>query len=308
MADNMLEKFKGKGVGMDHIDADLRKELMADAKRLAGGDGGYRRISIKGGRFRQMVGKEQQGVNNSGSMNIVILNSAPVARTYFAKAYDPNETSAPTCWSSNTDTPDPSVPEDQRQATRCMDCPMNVKGSGQGETRACRYSQRSAVALEGELDVVYQLQLPATSLFGDAKDGKMPMSAYVRYLVNHDIAPIGVLTKMYFDENSETPKLFFKPVRPLDKAEVATVLEARASEDTTRALELTVHQPETETGTKTKPETKKTKKKKDKKAKKAKVEDVPEPEKVSKKAKNTTGGVSADNITDVMTQWGDDDD
>ena len=39
-----------------------------------------------------------------------------------------------------------------------------------------------AVALEGQLDKVYQIQLPATSVFGAVEDGKMPMQAYARFL------------------------------------------------------------------------------------------------------------------------------
>ena len=85
------------------------------------------------------------------------------------------------------------------QAARCMDCPQNIKGSGQGESRACRFSQRLAVLLEGAMDTVYQLQLPATSIFGEAKDGKMGMQAYAKYLKAHKTPSIAVVTQAYFD-------------------------------------------------------------------------------------------------------------
>ena len=75
---------------------------------------------------------------------------------------------APTCWSSDTDKPDDNV--DAPQASRCADCEQNVKGSGKGESRACRYSQKIAVSLEEDMDNVYQMQLPATSIFGDTKE------------------------------------------------------------------------------------------------------------------------------------------
>jgi hypothetical protein len=224
------------------VDSDLFKQLLEINEKISGGGRGYRRISIRGGRFRQIVDGTQTAVNSTGAMNVVILDAAPVARFFFAGTYDPDKSAPPTCWSTDTRAPSQDVPEDQRQADRCMDCPNNIKGSGQGESRACRFSQRFAVAIEGELNTVYQLQLPATSIFGDPNGGKMPMQAYAKHLSAHSTPAIGIVTQMYFDEDSETPKLFFKPVRPLTREEVTQVVEARGSEDTKRALELTVSQ------------------------------------------------------------------
>ena len=48
--------------------------------------------------------------------------------------------------------------------------------------------------------------------------------------------------QMYFDENSDTPRLFFKPVRPLEEAELEQAIKARDSEDAIRAITLTVAQ------------------------------------------------------------------
>lgn len=222
--------------------SDLFKSLMETNKQLMGGGGGLPRISIRGGRFREIVGGEQVNVNSSGSMNIVIANAGPISRTYYAGTYDPEKTAPPTCWSADTNAPAPDVPAEQRQAARCADCKMNIRGSGQGESRACRFSQRLAVVLEGQLNKVYQLQLPATSVFGEAKDGKMPMQAYAKYLHAHNAPAIAVLTQMYFDENAETPKLFFKAVRPLTEAELHEVVAIKDSEDAVKAITLTVSQ------------------------------------------------------------------
>jgi hypothetical protein len=224
--------------------SDLFKSLQEVDDNLTGGGsgGGMRRISLRGGRFREIVGGDQVNVNSSGSLNIVVVNAAPVSRTYYSGTYDPENPTPPHCWSSDTNKPAPDVPADQRMATRCGDCPMNVKGSGQGESRACRYSQRIAVCLEGQYDKVYQLQLAATSVFGQAKDGKMPMQAYASYLKAHKTPSMAIVTEMYFDENSDVPKLFFKPVRPLEEAELKQVLEAKDSPDAIRAITLTVSQ------------------------------------------------------------------
>ena len=231
------------GGGNPLVNSDLFKSLRDMNKTLAGGGSGAgKRISIKGNKFRLFVDGEQVSVSKDDHLNIVVVNVAPISRTYYEGTYDPNNTSAPTCWSADTKTPSPDVPAEQRKASRCTDCPMNVKGSGQGESRACRYNQRLAITLEGKPDEVYQLQLPATSLFGDGKNGKMPMQAYAKFLDAHNTPIIAVMTKMSLDENSETPKLFFSPVRPLTEEELHAAVAAKDTEEAIKAITLTVAQ------------------------------------------------------------------
>src|SRR6056300_1029078 len=230
--------------GNSLVSSDLFKSLQDVDDNLAGGSSGSgpRRISIRGGRFREMVGGEQVNVKSDGFLNVVIVNAAKISRTYYAGQYDPENPSGPSCWSPDTQAPDPNVPSDTRQASKCMDCPQNIKGSGQGESRACRFGQRIAVALEGQMDTVYQFQLPATSIFGDAKDGKMGMQAYAKYLRAHKTPSIAVVTQITFDENSATPKLLFKAVRPLSEEELQQAVASKDSEDAIKAITLTVSQ------------------------------------------------------------------
>jgi hypothetical protein len=231
------------GAGNPLASSDLFKSLQDMNKTLAGGaGGGGKRLSIKGNKFRMFVDGEQVSVSKEDSMNIVVVNAAAVSRTYYEGAYDPNNPSPPSCWSVDTRVPAPEVPVEQRKASRCADCPMNVKGSGQGDSRACRFNQRLAITLEGKPDEVYQLQLPATSIFGEAKGGNMGMQAYAKLLNAHNTPIIAVLTEMRFDENAETPKLFFKPVRPLTEEELEAAVKAKDSEDAIKAITLTVAQ------------------------------------------------------------------
>ena len=189
-----------------------------------------------------MLGGEQLAVSKEDAMEIVIVDAARIARTFYAGQYSADNPTAPQCWSADTNAPSPDVPEDQRQAPRCLECPQNVKGSGMGNSRACRFSQRLAVAFPGDLDKIYQLQLPATSIFGETKDGKMPMQAYAKFLSANNTPAAAIVTLMYFDENSEVPKLFFKPVRPLEQEELEKVVEMREHPDTKRAITMTVAQ------------------------------------------------------------------
>jgi hypothetical protein len=236
------------------VNSELFKSLQDMNKTLAGGPSGAgKRISIKGGKFRMFVDGEQVSVSKSDTMNMVVVNAAAISRTYYEGTYDPNNTSAPTCWSADTKTPAAEVPADQRKAARCGDCPMNVKGSGANNARACRFNQRLAITLEGKPDEVYQLQLPATSIFGEAKNSDMGMQAYAKFLDAHNTPIIAVLTEMRFDENAETPKLFFKPVRPLTEEELRAAIDVKDGEDAIKAITLTVAQ--TDGGKKDKPKT-----------------------------------------------------
>lgn len=306
------------------VSSDLFKKLMDVNKTLAGGGGGTsRRISIKGGRFREMINGEQVRVNSSGSMNIVLLDTSKIGRTYFEGAYDPENPAPPSCWSQDSEKPAPEVKAENRKCATCRDCPMNIKGSGQGDSRACRFNVRLAVALEGSYDKVYQISLPATSLFGDGKDGKLGMQAYAKFMSANETPMIAVVTQMYFDENSETPKLYFRPVRPLDESELTDVLKLAEHEDVKKAITLTVFQQdggeEPSSGSKAynpkkqgfeiedepKVETKTEKKAEPKQAQLEMNFDAPVEEPKRVEAKPTTTSAAPGNIGSVLTAWDD---
>lgn len=230
--------FGSKGIA---VPDNIMERFRATTDRIAGGGSDYRRISIRGGRFRKIVRGEQLEVSNEPQMNVVIIDAAEVGRTYHSTGWDAENPSAPTCWSPDGERPSPDVAAEDKQSDRCMNCPMNVKGSGNNNTRACRFSQRLAVAIEGDMDTVYQLQLPAASIFGKPEGKHYPLQAYARLLKEHDNTPINVLvTEMAFDQDSESPKLFFKPVRPLDAEEIAKVSELLDSEEVQKCLNMTV--------------------------------------------------------------------
>jgi len=208
-----------------------------------GGGLGARRISIKGGVFREFIGGKEFRVSEERSMNVVIVKAAPkVSRIYYAGSYTEGEAVSPTCWSSDSQRPDEKAKE--KQSATCLTCPQNIKGSGQGESRACRYQQRLAVVVDGEVDKgeVYQLVLPPTSVFGDGEKGKLPLQAYARHLKNHGTPITGVVTEMRFDTASPTPKLVFKPVRPVTEDEFNKIQELKDSPAAVQAITLTVAQ------------------------------------------------------------------
>jgi len=235
--------FEGKKFKLPAMPAGFEDSITKTIAGSGGSSSGGRRISIKGKAFRQVVNGEEIHVSEDRVLDVILVNAAPVSRQYYQGAYDPKAQAVPpTCWSSNTQAPDTSVPEDQRQSDKCGTCPNNIKGSGQGDSRACRYSQRVAVMLDGDIEKreVYQLQLPATSVFGDGKDGKAGLQAYGKFLAANNVHAISVVTRMKFDVASEQPKLSFSAVRPLDQEELETALEMRDSKESKDAITLTV--------------------------------------------------------------------
>lgn len=213
------------------------------ASTLAGAQGN-RRISIKGGVFREIVGGKEVRTNDERAMNVVIIKAAPVSRMFFAGAYVEGETIKPSCWSNDGISPAKEVPEAQRQSARCKGCKQDIKGSGQNESRACKFQQRVAVLLEGDIESknIYQMVLPATSVFGDAENGKMPLQAYARHCNAHNTLIESIITEMRFDTASPTPKLVFKPVRELTDDEADIVLEMVDHPETIKAVTLNVSQ------------------------------------------------------------------
>ena len=222
-------------------------ELSDTAKALTGGNASgstTKRISIKGGVFRLVAGGKEVAAIDERHLNVIIVKAAPkVSRIFYSASYDADNITGPDCWSNDGERPDASA--ENKQAETCMSCPKNVAGSGQGNSRACRYQQRLAVVLANNPSGdVMQLTLPATSVFGKEEGDKRPLQAYARYLAvqNPPVNPEQIVTEMRFDTKAESPKLFFKPVRWLTDDEYETIKEQADSADAQRAVVMTVAQ------------------------------------------------------------------
>ena len=210
------------------------------SKALAQGGGGGKRISIKGGVFRLVSGGKEIANIEDRHLDVVIVNAAPtVSRVFYMKKYDAAEVAAPDCWSADGVTPSPE--SETKQASKCDECPQNIAGSGQGNSRACRYQQRLAVVLANDVDGdVLQLALPATSIFGKEDGEKRPLKAYASWLAAQNIDPTDVVTRMKFDTSSESPKLHFKAMRFLTDEEYASCQTQSKSGDALKAITMTV--------------------------------------------------------------------
>ena len=223
-----------------NVPAFARKAEMSDiAKALAGGGGASsgKRVSIKGGVFRLIADGKEIAAVDERFLDVVIVKAAPkVARVFYAAKYDKDATaSAPDCQSNDGDKPDPKSKD--KQSDTCASCPQNVAGSGNGNSRACRYQQRLAVTLANNIEGdVMQLSLPATSIFGKDEGDNRPLQAYARWLVAQGVDPSTVVTRMKFDTASESPKLFFKAMRWLTDEEFAQATTQGETADAKKAV------------------------------------------------------------------------
>jgi len=269
----------------------LKEVELDDLTKSLAGNTSLKRISVRGGVFRMMVNGEEIAKNENRSMNVVIVNGNPnVSRQFYANAYVAGETSAPDCWSNDGITPDASL--ESPQNSTCDGCPQNIKGSGQGESKACRYQQRLAVVLETDIGGdVFQLSLAPTSVFGRGDLDKMPFQQYAKYVGSQGKNINTLVTEMRFDSDSATPKLVFKPVRFLHREEWEV---AKEKGNTPAAKSAVIQTPAQTDGAKPKAIT----------APAAKAE-IAEP--VKKTAKKNVEPAAKKEFADVLNQWSTDD-
>ena len=201
-----------------------------------------KRISIRNNVFRLMVNGKEIDKSESRYLDVVIVNASPhVHRMYFEGEYKPGEKlSPPVCWTQDSIKPDPSVPTPQ--GATCAECPKNIKGSGPNGTKACRFSRRVAVVRADDINGdIYQLTLPAQSIFGNGTAERKPLHEYTDYVRANGQNLMSVVSRVSFDTDSSSTKVGFKPIRILTDEEYATCQEKSNSDDAKRAITLTVN-------------------------------------------------------------------
>lgn len=255
-----------------------------DTKAVAGGSiNATKRISIEGRVFRKIVAGKEQSVNTQNEMPIIFVKMAhDASRTFYASSYKKGVKVAPTCWSSDSKTPDADVTNPP--ASSCAECPNSVKGSGQGgQGTACRLSWRTAVVLPGDPSGdVYQLVLPATSAFGKEENGRWPFRPYIQMLANNNVSAGRVVTRMEFDINSPVPRLLFSPMAavPADIRDAITRQSKSAAAE--NAIKLTVYKAEASAEQPEQPES------------------VPEP---SVRQTKTPTTEKAEDVSEIVKKW-----
>jgi len=215
-------------------------------KQLAGRTG-VKRIVPKNGIFRKVVGGEEMG-KVKGDLNVVVVNASPkVGRIFYAKQWSADaEPTAPDCFSNDGSAPDAG--STNKQSDRCDSCEQNIKGSGMGNSKACRYSRRIAVTLEEDFGTslegsVYQMNLASKSLFGDSVgDNTHPFESYTKYLSNNGKSLDYVVTQLSFNEDNDNQSILFTPLRFINKSEHAVTSKVAVLPETQKMVVMTPYQ------------------------------------------------------------------
>lgn len=169
-------------------------------------------------------------------IEVVIVHAAPQSRVYYSDKYDSLSVARrPVCWSDDSRKPAELVPEAQKQSTRCIECTQNVQGSGDNHTRACRFTQRLAVAFPGAIDVIYRLQVSGNSIFGRGDRG-LGLQEYARQIVSRGTRVSEITTHISIDKMNEYLQLTFKPKAYLSRENSLVVEDMQDNPSTLLAV------------------------------------------------------------------------
>lgn len=277
----------------------LQSAGVSELTKALAGKSGVKRIVPKNGIFSKVLRGESIG-KVKGDLNAIIVNASPkVGRIFYMKQWSPDaEPTAPDCFSNDGRTPDPKAINPQ--AKSCDECEKNIKGSGQGNSKACRYSRRLAVLLEEDFGTslegeVYQMNLSSKSLFGegDTKNNAHTFENYTKYLSGNGKSLDYVVTSISFNEENDNQSVLFTPVRYINKHEYEVAQRVGNTEQTKSLVVMTPSQADgvTKTPTLAAPA-------------KAKVEEEEAPTKrQSKKAEAEPPAKK--NLSDVVAAWSD---
>lgn len=204
--------------------------------------GGTPQLSIRGKLFRIIKDGEETimrkhdpetGEDAPRSMiNIVVINQGERgARAYYEGEYDSSNTKGPDCFS--LDGKVPSLDAVNKQSDTCASCPQAVKGSKMTpsgyKTTACALQRRLAIVPSGNLDFdPLLLRLASTSAWdpdgkANAEKSWYAWQQYCDFLFSKGVRHTAqVVTSVKFDD-TEYPKLLFKPNRLLSQEEAAAI-------------------------------------------------------------------------------------
>jgi hypothetical protein len=210
--------------------------------RMSSGIGGMRRIQLSNGRtFKRIVNGEQIGKSVSNELDVIVVDwLMEPSRKFYAAAYDKDaKATLPDCWSNDGINPEAGAKD--KQGSSCATCPKNVKGSGSnGKGKACRYERRIAILIAGDPSGdVYQIAVPAASLFADNDGSIYGFEGYKKFLLANNEGLDTVVTRIIYDAEADTAKVGFKAIRHLTEVEAGLVDAAQEDPATEKYLVLT---------------------------------------------------------------------
>jgi len=194
----------------------LKRTVTINDDLIAGGGGGFPKLSIKGKVFalvrsgeRKVITRPDDPETAASSLEVIVLRTQKgFSKAWYIKPYvEGQEAVKPDCSSRDGLTPDDGVPVPQ--AKTCVACPHNQFGSAkQGKGKACADIKRMAIAARDRMDEPMLLQVPPGSFKNLTQFGKD--------LKAHNAQYNEVVTRIGFNMGAATPELTFKPLGFID--------------------------------------------------------------------------------------------
>lgn len=229
----MNEITKHQGTELTDVFADEPFEDLGEGIRSA-----LASLSINQNIFRIRHHKTYENLpaEQSRRIEIVIVKSAKAQ----SKAYWPGGfggDTPPTCWSSNSLTPDAQVPSDQVQSKTCGVCPNNVFITAPNgmKQKACGDHKRLALVPAGDLrNEAYGgcmiFRVPAGSLGNLDKYANELKTFKINYFTQTTFIELTI------DPQKNVTKLLFEGGRPLTLEEKIIIKELREDEKSGRII------------------------------------------------------------------------
>lgn len=175
----------------------------------SGGGSGFKRISIRGGRFRIREGSAETVLPDSTLRAIIVGASPGITKSFYKGAYNPKATEEkkPDCYSN--DGVRPASDASDPQAQQCATCPQNAWGSkitdAGTKMKACADQKRLAVISADD-----HSSDPEVYLFQVTPAALTQFRQYGELLASKGYPAECVVTEIYFDPKEAFPKAQFK--------------------------------------------------------------------------------------------------
>lgn len=190
----------------------------------------YTTLSIKGKVFTLVRDNERRVMTRADdedevlqSLTLTAVRANKDGRTFYAKAYDEEESKAarPTCFSYDGVAPDATA--ETPQAKKCAACKHNVWGdTPNGKGTACSQNTRLAVIDPEKIGEPMLLRVPPAS--------RTAFNDTVKAAIARGIPYNALALKVSFDSTAATPKLVFKITGLVDDASYTKISELFDSE------------------------------------------------------------------------------
>jgi len=245
--------------------------------------------------FEKRINGDVVGTPVSDELEVIIVDMLPeISREYHDTQYKKGQESIPVCFSAKGDVPESDC--EKPQAKSCAVCPQNVKEGD--KSKPCKFRRRIAVLVAGDMSGnPYVLELPATSLFGEASPNTYSFERYVKFLAHNELSPDHVVTVVSFNKAADFVQLNFAPARSITDDEYELVQKVQEDPKLENLTRITVRAVDSEPAptavAKPKPV--------EEPEEDEEPEVIPEPKKRQKKEEPV-----ADDLSDIISEWGQD--